>query len=67
MNVDEAGRDEQAPRIIFLPPGAGDLTNRRDNAVLDRHVCFAQRAPGAVSDRPAANDQIMRLGHFSLR
>ena len=63
VDVDEAGRDQQALGIDFLAATAGDLADRRDPALLHRDVRLAQRRAAAVRHAAAAHDQIVFRRH----
>ena len=61
VDIDEAGRNEQALGIDLAMPAAGHLADLGDPAVVDGHVGLARRAAAAVDDRAAANDERMRI------
>ena len=59
VDVDPAGRDQQAARVDLAPPALAHLAHRGDDAAVDRDVAGEARAPGAVDDRSVANHQIV--------
>jgi len=59
MDIDEAGRNELALRGNLLRARAGDGADLGYLAVLDGDIGLERRAPGAVNDSAAANNQIM--------
>ena len=60
VDVDEAGRDEQAVGVDRALGGAADLADLGDDTAVDRDVGGARRRTGAVDDRAAADDRVVR-------
>lgn len=58
MNVDEAGRHDQAAGVDPLPGLAGYLSDLHDLAVSDANVGHETIRAGAIHDRSATDDQI---------
>src|SRR3546814_9251384 len=66
VDVDEAGRDEQAIGVELLAAGAVDLPHGGHDAVAHRHVCGAGGGASAVHHAATSDDQVV-LGHRSPR
>jgi hypothetical protein len=58
VDIDEAGGDQLALGVEFLGPAAGDLADGGDCVADDADIGFDRRAPGAIDDGAATNDQI---------
>ena len=59
VDVDEAGRDEQAVGVELLGGGAVHLPHLGDDAVGDGDVGGAGGGAGAVEHRPTSDDQVV--------
>src|ERR1700761_8699438 len=59
MDVDKAGRDQQARGIDLTTSGASIGFHRCDDAVIDGHVRHVARSLGAVDNCRAADHEIM--------
>ncbi len=60
VDVDKAGRDQLARRVDHFGGIAIDPADGNDPPVLDRHVADHRRRAGAIVNRPAANDQVIK-------
>ncbi len=61
MDIHKARRDQLAPGINFLTPSPQLWTYGGHEAILQRHIHFLSRGPGAINHRAAANDTIKHL------
>ncbi len=66
VDVDEAGRDEKTVGVDRALGGAADLADLGDDTAVDRDVGGACRRTGAVNNRPAANDRLVRAHTSSV-
>jgi len=63
VDVDEAGRHDQAAGVDFLFRGAMNLSDLDDQAVLYRHVGRHSLAAASIDDGSAADDQLIISAH----
>jgi hypothetical protein len=59
VDIDPAGRDQQAAGVDFAPPGASLTSNRGDFAASDCDIAIKRRRSRAVNDFAIANDEII--------
>ena len=59
VDIDPAGRDQQAVRVDLALRRPGLAADRGDPAAIDRNVAGKGFAPGAVDDGAAANDDVV--------
>ena len=62
VDVDEAGRDEQAVGVDLITAAVGHFADDRDEAVIDRDISVSGRCAGAVDDESVADYQVMHGG-----
>jgi hypothetical protein len=58
VHVDEARRDHETARVDLFGAAPGHPSHGRDAIARDRNVALERRAPAAVDDRAAADDEI---------
>ena len=61
MDIHKARRDEVIPGVDLLAPGPKLCSHGGNKTILERHIHFLGRGPGAVNHRAATNDTIKHL------
>ena len=65
VDVDEAGRDQEAVGVDFFAAEVVDFTDRGDDAVVNRDVGLPGRRAGAVDDESVADYEIVHVDSFN--
>ncbi len=59
VDVDEAGRDEEAARVDLILAGRCDLADGGDDAVVDGDIALEGRRAGAIDNGAVADDEVV--------
>jgi hypothetical protein len=66
MDIDPAGRNQQAAGIEVAARGSGFASHAYDFAAFNRDIAGEDGCPRAVNNRAVANHQIMHLHALPL-
>ena len=65
VHVDEPGSDDGAVGVEHAVGRPVHVAERRDAPAAHAEIAAPRRRPGAVGQRPAANEEIVVFGHAS--